>query len=54
MDNEVESIGILFLIIIAFTFFIVLFCYNYYNLYRFKKCYDINFQSSKCQRYLNY
>lgn len=33
---------------------IVIFSINYTDLEQFKACYDINFQDSKCQRYINY
>ena len=27
---------------------------NYVDLREFKKCYDINFQDTKCRKYINY
>lgn len=30
------------------------FVFTTMDLYKFKSCYDINFQNNKCQKYLNY
>ncbi len=49
-----EGLGYLFIILGIFSLFIGIFLYNYYNLYKFKKCYDINFQDNKCIKYLDY
>lgn len=48
--NEIDDlsfwiIGITFLIVIAFMI-------DWYDLHKFKKCYDINFQENYCQKYL--
>ena len=37
--------GILIIVVISFLF-------DWYQLREFKHCYDINFQSNYCQRYL--
>lgn len=54
MDEYNEGLGYLFIILGVFSLIIGIFIYNYYNLYKFKKCYDINFQSTKCVKYLDY
>lgn len=33
---------------------LVIFLIDYSNLNKFKRCYDINFQDTKCQKYINY
>ena len=40
--------------LIAFLLFLAFFVSSYVDLERFKTCYDINFQSNRCERYLNY
>lgn len=40
--------------LIAFLLFLAFFVSSYVDLERFKTCYDINFQTDRCERYLNY
>ena len=54
MDEENDNIGILFIILIGFSFIVIAFIYDYYNLKRFKKCYDNDFKYSYCTKYRNY
>ena len=30
------------------------FIHTFIDLYNFKQCYDVNFQKTSCQKYLNY
>ena len=57
MDNYndyEENIGCLFFMLFAVGFMMLLFFVNYYNLYKFKKCYDNNFRYAYCENYKNY
>jgi hypothetical protein len=44
-DFSVIAFGLVAIIVIAFLV-------DWYSLNRFKKCYDMNFQTDYCQRYL--
>lgn len=51
---EKEIVILMFIaifIIVAGTFG---FIHTFIDLYNFKQCYDINFQKTSCQKYLNY
>ena len=54
MEEYNENIGCLFILLIIFGAIILLFLTSYYNLYRFKKCYDNNFIYPYCENYKNY
>mgnify|MGYP003296286345 CR=1 FL=1 len=53
-DFNNDGLGYMFIILFIFTCIIVIFLVNYYDLYRFKKCYDNDFIMSYCQKYKNY
>lgn len=54
MNDFDEGLGYLFLILAGFSLVILAFVLSYIDLYKFKKCYDINFQNTKCTKYLDY
>lgn len=53
-DFNNEGLGYLFIMLIAVGIMMLLFIVSYYNLYRFKKCYDNNFSFPYCENYKNY
>lgn len=40
--------------LIAFLLLLLIFLINYYDLTKFKKCYDNNFNYPWCEKYKNY
>ena len=44
----------MFIILIGFGMLILVFLINYYDLSRFKKCYDNDFRLGYCEKYKNY
>lgn len=53
-DFNNEGLGYLFIMLIIVGIMMLLFIVSYYNLYRFKKCYDNNFSYKWCENYKNY
>ena len=53
-DFNNEGLGYMFIILIGFGVLILVFLINYYDLSRFKKCYDNDFKLSYCHKYKNY
>lgn len=49
-----EGLGYMFIILFIFTCFIVIFIVDWYDLTRFKKCYDNDFKLGYCEKYKNY
>ncbi len=47
MDDELKIVIVGVLCIVVMALFV-----DWYELNRFKHCYDINFQDNYCQRYL--
>lgn len=43
-----------FIILLGMVLIILFFLINYYDLKRFRKCYDNDFSLSYCNRYKNY
>lgn len=43
-----------FIILLGVVLIILFFLINYYDLMRFRKCYDNDFNLSYCTRYRNY
>lgn len=43
-----------FIILLGIVLIILFFLINYYDLIRFRKCYDNSFKLSYCNRYRNY
>lgn len=54
MDDYSENIGILFIILCITSLIVLMFIISYYNLYRFKDCYDNSFKFPYCEKYKNY
>jgi hypothetical protein len=52
IEKVLQFLGIMCILILVGLFTYIL-C-NYVDLREFKKCYDINFQDTKCRRYINY
>ena len=53
-DFNNEGLGYLFIMLTIVGIMMLLFIVSYYNLYRFKKCYDNNFSYKWCENYKNY
>ena len=53
-DFNNEGLGYMFIILFGFGFLILAFAVNYYDLIKFKKCYDNDFGLSYCEKYKNY
>ena len=49
-----EGLGYLFLILAGFSLVMISFIISYYNLARFKNCYDNDFIFNYCSKYKNY
>lgn len=50
-----KILSILGIIVMAITLiFTIMFIITTIDLYKFRSCYDINFQDVSCQKYLNY
>lgn len=54
MDDYNENIGILIIILIVAGNIMLLLGINYYQLTRFKKCYDNDFKLKYCYKYKDY
>lgn len=54
MDDYNENVGCLFIFLIIAFVFELLFVVSWYNLHRFKECYDNDFTLSYCHKYKNY
>ena len=54
MDDYNENLGCLLIMLVFVGVMMLLFLVSYYNLYRFKKCYDNNFSYTWCENYKNY
>ena len=54
MDDYNENVGCLFIFLIIAFVFELLFISSWYNLYKFRKCYDNNFKYAWCESYKNY
>ena len=52
LEKEILVLTFLVSVIIGAVFFG--FIHTFIDLYNFKQCYDINFQKTSCQKYLNY
>lgn len=52
MDKDEITLSVILLVI--FCCFILIFFIDWYNLHKFKKCYDINFTENYCTKYLDY
>ncbi len=50
--NEIDDFS--FLLIGGVLLIVIAFAVDWYDLHKFKKCYDINFQEKSCQKYINY
>ena len=53
-DFDNDGLGYLFLILVGFSIIMIAFIISYYNLSRFKRCYDNNFVFNYCSKYKNY
>lgn len=49
-----ESLGILFIILLGFSIILLGFIISYINLYRFRSCYNKDFEGKICEKYKNY
>lgn len=54
MDDYNENMGCLYIFLIFAFIFELLFVVSWYNLHRFKQCYDNNFKYAWCENYKNY
>lgn len=54
MEEKNENIGYLFIILTGFSLVLFAFLLSYYDLYRFRKCYDNDFKFNYCQKYKKY
>ena len=54
MDEYKEDIGYLFILLGVVGFIILFFLISYYDLVKFKKCYDNNFNLNYCEKYKSY
>lgn len=54
MDEYNENLGVLFILLIIFSIIILFFLISYFDLVRFKKCYDNNFNLNYCEKYKSY
>lgn len=54
MDDYNENMGCLFIFLIIAFVLELLFVAGWYNLYKFRKCYDNNFKYAWCESYKNY
>ena len=52
LEKEIVILTFIAIVIIGTVFFG--FIDTFIDLYNFKQCYDINFQKTSCQKYLNY
>jgi hypothetical protein len=53
-DFNNEGLGYLFLILFGFSLILLGIVIDYFNLYRFKKCYENNFTMYYCEKYKTY
>lgn len=51
---EKEIVILTFIASVIIGAVILGFIHTFIDLYNFKQCYDINFQKTSCQKYLNY
>lgn len=54
MDDYYEKIGCIFILLLIAFIIIIVFFINYYNLSKFKHCYDNEFKYQYCVKYKNY
>lgn len=54
MKEEKIIFALFWGVMIIMTIITIRFAIATFDLYKFKSCYDINFQDVKCQKYLNY
>ena len=52
LEKEIVVLTLIAIVIIVTGIFG--FIHTFIDLYNFKQCYDINFQKTSCQKYLNY
>lgn len=49
-----DGLGYMFIILFIFAFFVLIFMIDWYDLTRFKKCYDNDFKLKYCDKYKYY
>lgn len=54
MNEYGEYDGFLLIFLVIAFIFELLFVVSWYNLHRFKECYDNNFKYTWCENYKNY
>ena len=52
--DDFENYGYLYIILIGFGLILLFFIINFYDLSKFKKCYDNDFNFHYCEKYKNY
>ena len=53
-DFNNEGLGWMFIILFIFSCFIIIFLCDWYDLSKFKKCYDNDFKLNYCSKYKDY
>ena len=54
MDDYNENAGLLYIIIVVTGSIMILFIISYYNLYRFRECYNAHFKYNYCEKYKDF